>query len=108
MRNAAAAAQAAPAATAPNARPGDTCAGSDALRRSRTATIDPRIAAPASQRYRTSSPVLTARMTPKATGSAATSTAVTNNSRCLRDKRYCSLSKKIPYPTPASSVLRAD
>jgi hypothetical protein len=52
--------------------------------------------------------VLTARMTPKATGSAATSTAVTNNSRCLRDKRYCSLSKKIPYPTPATSGLRAD
>jgi hypothetical protein len=82
-RRAVAAAPENPAATAPNARSRETRAAPDAPRPRAITAIEPRSAAAANQRYRRSSPVLTARMSPKVTGTAARSTEARSSSwRC--------------------------
>jgi len=65
-----------PRATALNARPSGTVAERAPLRQPGTLAIEPRIAAAAIQRYRKSMPVVTARMPPKATGTAAANSAI--------------------------------
>jgi hypothetical protein len=80
-RNAVTAAQVAPAATAANARQRNTYVGTDAPRPSRVATVqEPKSDAPDSQRYRKSSPVLTARMSPNVTGTMVRSAETTSSS----------------------------
>jgi hypothetical protein len=88
------AAQRAPRATAISAR-SHTCDRSDEPRPSRDAAIqEPKSDAPASQRYRRSEPVLTARMSPNSTGITARSAEPTSNNR-----RRCVSDRSITDPT---------